>query len=270
MRQSIDLPGVFNARELGGYKIGGRRIKSGVLIRTASLGNASPEALNTLQKEYKVQTVIDLRTGMENDSMPDPSISGAENIHLSPIEMEDLLRGVDPALIEKFCDPSIERMTLFNIFYESGILNDRLYEKFLFTESGKRAWKGFFKALLALEDDRAVLWHCTDGKDRTGCAAMLILFTLGADWDTVSRDYLLTNEYNAAKLDAVRQKIASLDWPKDKADGLLFLSGGVFEAYMDYAVEAMIERYGSVGVYLRQELGVGSAETEALRMKFLS
>lgn len=268
--QSISLPGVFNARELGGYRIGGKRIKSGVLIRTAMLGNASPEALDAFQKQYRLQTVIDLRTSMENGAQPDPVIPGAENIHLPPLEMEDMLAGIDPALIEKFCDPSLERMTLFHVFYEGGVLSDRLYERFLLSDCGKRAWKAFFQALLALQDDRAVLWHCTDGKDRTGCAAMLILFALGADRDTVMRDYLLTNEYSAARLNAIRRKIAPQGWPKEKVNGLLFMSGGVFEAYMANAIDTLIEEYGSVEAYLRQELGVGSAETEVFRMKFLS
>ena len=268
-RQSIILPGGVNARELGGYRIGDRRIKDGILIRTASLGNVSYEALETLQKKYRVQTVIDLRTGMENTSMPDPIIPGAENIHLSPVEMENILSGADPALVESFCDPSLDRMAIFNAFYESGMLGDRLYKQFLLTGSAKRAWRAFFKALLALEDDRAVLWHCTDGKDRTGCAAMLILFALGADWETVMQDYLLTNEYNAAKLDAIRQEVEPLGWPEEKVNGLLFLSGGVFEAYMSDAIDSLIKEYGSVEAYLGQELGVGRPETEALRMKFL-
>ena len=268
--QSISLSGVGNARELGGYRIGNRRIKSGVLIRTATLCRISPEAAEALQKRYNVQTVIDLRTSMENRLQRDPLVPGAENIHLPPIEMEELLAGVDPVLIERYCDPDLERMTIFNAAYEGGLLGEALYEKFLLTGYGRRAWKAFFKALLALEEGRAVLWHCTDGKDRTGCAAMLVLFALGADRDTVLRDYLLTNKYNEEGLRAVRQKVAPLDWPEEKVDSLLFMSGGVSEAYMTHAIDALTGAYGSVEAYLGQELGVGAAEREALRGKFLS
>ena len=268
--QGVVLPGVANARELGGYRIEGRRIKSGVLIRAASLGNAAPEALEALQKQYKVSALVDFRTSMEHNAMPDPVIPEAENIHLPPFEMEDMLSDVDPALVERFCDPNLDRMSFFEVIYDGGIINDSFYEHFLLTASGKRAWRTFFKVLLAIEDGRAVLWHCTDGKDRTGCAAMLLLFALGADRDTVMRDYLLTNEFNADKLQAVRQKLAPLNWTKDKADGLLFISGGVFEIYMAKAIDTLIEEYGSVEAYLNEELGVGSAEREALRGKFLS
>ncbi|MBQ6256673.1 MAG: tyrosine-protein phosphatase, partial [Clostridia bacterium] len=49
----------------------------------------------------------------------------------------------------------------------------------------KAGYSQFFQALLALPEDRALLFHCSQGKDRTGCGAMLILFALGVDEETV-------------------------------------------------------------------------------------
>lgn len=268
-RQSIELAGVLNARELGGYSIGGRHVKGGVLLRTAGLNQASPEALDALQNQYRVQTVIDFRMSAEQGPLPDPEIPGARNLHLPVIEMEDALAGVDPKLAAMYGDPNMDRMTLFSIAYENDMLSDRLYAQFLLPERGRKAWRAFFEALLTLDDDRAILWHCTDGKDRTGCAAMLTLFALGADRETVLRDYLLTNDCNAPRLAAIRQKIAPLGWPEEKANALLFMSGGVFAAYMDNAIDALVKEYGSVSEYLRQALGVGHAELEALRRKLL-
>ncbi len=44
------------------------------------------------------------------------------------------------------------------------------------------------------------------GNARTGCAAMLALFALGASRETVLEDYLMTNAVNAQKLSEIRQK----------------------------------------------------------------
>ena len=264
------LPGVANARELGGIQIGSRRVKSGLLIRTGQLTQACPEALGALQTRYRVQTVVDFRMSAEHQALPDPVIPGAKKLHLPPVEMEDMLLGVDPALVEKYGNPNMDRMTLFTVSYENGMLSDRLYEKFLLSDRGKRAWRTFFEALLALEEGRAILWHCTDGKDRTGCAAMLTLFALGAEEGVVMRDYLLTNEYNALRLNAIRQKILPLGWPEEKVTALLFMSGGVAKAYMTNAIRALLADYGSVLAYLKQELGVGNAEIAALRQMFLT
>ena len=61
MKHRIDLPGIGNARELGNYIIGDRIVKSSVLLRTARLDQADPEAVKRLEQKYHVQTVIDFR-----------------------------------------------------------------------------------------------------------------------------------------------------------------------------------------------------------------
>ena len=77
-------------------------------------------------------------------------------------------------------------MALFNVAYESGMLSEKLYTDFLLKDRGRMAFRGFFKALLDLQEDRAILWHCTDGKDRTGmmdveCKFLATLAVLGKD-----------------------------------------------------------------------------------------
>lgn len=48
--QNLPLAGVGNARQLGGYQIGDRHVKDGVLLRTADLNHITPEALEMLRK----------------------------------------------------------------------------------------------------------------------------------------------------------------------------------------------------------------------------
>lgn len=274
MEKQIALNGVGNARELGGYRIGNRQVRGGVLLRTAGLDHMTPEAADTLQNRYHVQTVIDLRMSVEHAAKPDPSIPGIQNQHLPVIELEDMLAsipgGADPKLLEAFTGSGRDRMQLFDLAYEAGFLSDRLYTDFLIKPRGRQAYRAFFEALMNLEEGCAILWHCTDGKDRTGCAAMLTLFALGADRETVLRDYLLTNTYNAQMLEAVRQRIAPLGLPPEKLNALLFMSGAVDEAHMNAAIDAMTREYGSVMGYLRDALGVGLEEIELLRRKYLT
>ena len=286
MKHRIDLPGIGNARELGNYIIGDRIVKSSVLLRTARLDNADPEAIKRLEQEYHVQTVIDFRMTEEQLQMPDPIIQGAENLIAPVMEMEDTLElnpgikktfgGAETDVIEKsrdmlamYNDPKVDRMAMFNMMYDYGMLDDNTYVFFLLGERGKSAYRTFFDALFKLEPGRAILWHCADGKDRTGCAAMLLLFALGASRETVMEDYLLTNIYNAQKLDAIRQQVAHLNFEQKKLDTLLFMSGGVAETYMNRAVDTLIERYGSVIGYLKQELGIEESGLDALRATFL-
>ena len=84
------------------------------------------------------------------------------------------------------------------------------------------------------------------------------------------RDDLLTNDYNAPKLRAIRQRIEPMGWPEEKVDALLFMSGGVSAAYMNNGIDALNREYGTVGGCLSQELAVGSDELDALKHRYLS
>ena len=274
MEQAIELHGVGNARQLGGYRIGNRRVRDGVLLRTAGLDRIAPEAKEALERQYRLQTVVDLRMSTEREQLPDPAIPGAQNLHLPVIEMDEMLAaipgGVDPKLLAAFNDPSRDRMEMFNMVYESGFLNDQIYVGFLLDARGRAAYRAFFRALLELEEGRAILWHCTDGKDRTGCAAMLALFALGADRETVYHDYLLTNAFNARTIEAVRRRVAPYGFPEDKLNALLIMSGAVAGVYMDKALDALDREYGGVQGYLSEALGVGREEKACLRERLLT
>ena len=265
----IDLPGVSNARELGGYRIGEKKIVTGRLLRTGALIGIEEEGVNMLRNTYHVQTVIDFRMSTEHDHRPDPEIPEARNIHLPIFELEDMFSDVDPSVIKLYSDPNCDRMAFFEGAYAEGKLSDQMYIGFLLQEKGKNGWKRFFEELLKVEDDRAFLWHCRDGKDRAGCGAMLILSALGADKETILWDYCETNTRIEKKLNAIRMQVAPLGWPEDKVDALIFISGGVIEYYMANAMKALEKNYGSVQGYLREELGVGDTEVEILRNRYL-
>ena len=152
---------------------------------------------------------------------------------------------------------------------ETGLVDDRMYVGFLMGDRGMRAFRAFFQAVLSLEEGRALLWHCSDGKDRAGCAAMLLLYALGASEETVYQDYLLTNEYNEDVLEAARKKAEAIHLPPDKLDLFLILSGCVSRLYLENAQKAMTEHFGSVEGYLSGALGIGETERDLLRSRFL-
>ena len=262
--QAVNLPGVGNARELGGYAIGGKRIRPGVLIRTADLSGAKSEAIHTLENELRIRFVVDFRMSEECRQKPDPQIPGAEHLSLPVLEMEDMPLA-DPESLRLYTDPKTDRMQLFEMIYATGALSPQLYTDFLLRERGKQAYRRFFRALLSLEPGRGLLWHCTDGKDHTGCAAMLLLSALGASRETVLADYLLTNSYNAAKLAPVEERLKAAPMPAEKREALLFSLGGVSARYMTHAMDTLEQTYGSVAAYLEQELGVGEKERSQLR-----
>ncbi len=269
MEQSINLSSVGNARELGGLEVAGQVIKKGCLLRTAALSELSKEDSVILEKEYHAFAIVDLRMSLERHVTPDPVIPGAKNLFLPVMEGEDY-DGFDGETARMLTDPNADRFELIKKSYDMGMMGDDLYVDFLFSERGKAAYGAFFKCLLELPEGRSVLWHCTDGKDRTGVASMLILTALGADRETILKDYMLTNKYNEKKLKMAEAGLKHAPIPDDLKELALFGAGAVIERYMTNAMDAMTERCGSPMEYLSTELGVGVDEIEKLRNKFLS
>lgn len=271
MKNTIALPGVSNARELGGYPAGGKSVRPGVLIRSGALYRAAPEAVDALRDKYRLRAVADFRMSAKRAAAPDPEIPGAVNVSLPVVEMEDYAAAAGSGdAMKLYKSKSADKRAVFEMAYEYGMLGPGIYLTFLLGERGKRAYREFFRLLLAADpDDGAVLWHCDDGKDRAGLASMLLLSALGAERGAIMEDYLLTNEQNAPVLEAVRAEYAALGMPREKLDAMLFASGGVFDYYLGNALDTLDRRFGGVTQYLRAELGLSDADLASLREKYL-
>ena len=114
----------------------------------------------------------------------------------------------------------------------------------------------------------AVLWHCSEGKDRCGLVSAFLLFILGCDQKTVIEDYLLTNLAALRKAGLYYFLVLLLTRSRDKARKIQ----GVFMAEEDYiktALTAVEERYGSMDWYLRQIIGITEEEINSFRKYIL-
>ena len=270
--RSLSLTGVGNARELGGYTTAdGKTVKRGALLRTAKLSNATEEDVERLVSVYRLAVDVDFRGDGEVEKAPDPEMPGVEylNIHIMDESMgpSEELQAEIAALEEQGVE--IDKITEIRLFMKYGGFTDQMYVDFLSSDVGKAGYAQFFQALLALPEDRALLFHCSQGKDRTGCGAMLILFALGADEETVMADFLLTNEYNAALIAEEREYLIENGVGEDELEAFMKTTDQVFPEYMENAIQWMAETYGSPLGYITDALGVADAEIQALRDKFL-
>lgn len=270
--QTISMTGIGNARELGGYKTDdGRIVKRGILLRTAALANASEEDIKRLVDEYGLATVIDFRMTMENANAPDPEIPDVENLSVHIIDEEVLSKKnaankQDSVSNIDMSDP----ISKLDMAIQLGIISDNMYVDFLSSEVGKAGYTEFFDELKKLPEGRSLLFHCTQGKDRTGCGAMLILSALGVPEETIMKDYLLTNEFNAEKIAGERKLLESRGIEEDKYNLYMMGMDEVFPEMMTKALDWIKDEYGSPVEYIKKELGVTDADIEALKDKFLA
>ena len=107
----------------------------------------------------------------------------------------------------------------------------------------------------------AILWHCTEGKDRCGMTTALVLEALGVDRETILEDYLKTNLINLPKAAKVREKLLETHGEE--------VAEGAYRAYIadEKYIRAAWEEMGSD--YIRGRLGITDEELEAFRKTIL-
>ena len=265
--QAIELDGVANARQLGGYVCAdGRKIKDGVLLRSAALSTLTDEGAKTLAEKYHLRYVFDFRMDTERSAQPDKEVEGAENVWL-PVFTSSLYDDETVAAIMEARKTNDPEQTYITLAKHKGL--STIYSKMLLTDEGKKAYSEFFDKLLTVGDGEAVLWHCTQGKDRAGMAAVLLLYALGADEDTIKQDYLLTNDSYKDLITKSEARAAELGLTEDETKEYVGTAAAVYEDFFNIAVDGVKAEYGSVENYLTEGLGLTDDNIAALRDKFL-
>ena len=147
-----EIDGVFNFRDLGGRRrgLGGRRIRSGCLYRSARFDEVTDKGRQELVGKLGIRTDLDLRGDSEVTALGEKSPLGSTVVwKLSPI-------------------PSAYDMAK--------------------TSSGKQALRLALTEVFNREN-WPLAFHCKTGKDRTGMLAFVILALLGVEEDEICLDW---------------------------------------------------------------------------------
>ena len=271
----IGAEGITNARQLGGYvNKEGKRIKDGVLIRTGALTAGTEADLKLLSEKYHVSDIVDLRSTLEIMGSPEPEVEGATNRNISVWEEMIASKlaassgsGDAASAMKKLAEMTRAERNVF-LASNGSSASPEMYKASM-TETARKGFREFFDILLAKEEGKAVLWHCSQGKDRTGTASALILTALDFDMDTIMFDYLMTNECNESIL-ANDDKEARELTNDENTLYLVKLLNGVDKPLIQSFFAECEKEYGSVMGYIKDGLGVTDAEIEQLRAKYLT
>ena len=247
----IKLHGANNVRDLGGYQTATKqKVKSRLLLRSAKLADLTAKDEQLLVRRYRLKTVVDLRTPAVIKQTPDAKIPGVQ-----------LLK-----------DPVVSDKTMASVNRIAAVSGSKsmvkLYQSFVTTSQARHAYRQLFLQLLKAPSNRAVLWHCSAGKDRTGFGTALVLTALGVPQKTVYQDYLASNTYNKAlishQLSALKQQGVSRQAIERKKETLV-----VQKTYLDAAYEAADKKYGSIQGYLTKGLGLSKQNIAQLKQHYL-
>ena len=238
----LNLAGASNFRDLGGYPgKDGRVVRWRQIFRSNHLGHLT-EADIAVLRPLGLKSAFDFRGTEERVA----AICGLAEIAVHSLPIEPT---VVAALRARLAD---------GVPLSSADAHDVMRESY---RNYVRYNTPSFRALFAhlLEDRAPLVIHCTAGKDRTGFACALILHSLGVPDDLIAEDYLLTNRFYR------RDPSASSDLPDDVKQVL----GSVQLSFLAAAFEAIDADYGDLENYLRDGLGLGAVEREALAARYL-
>lgn len=263
-RQSLPLSSIANARQLGGYTMSnGCRVRKGLLFRSGKLMNATPQDLDFLAHTLGVKTVIDLRTAFELEHMPDRMVPDASYVNM-PVEDAD-----NNMWLEMFQFPGEtmhDQLLAFCRTERAKRMTEETYIGYVADEFCQLQYAAFFQKLLFIEGP--VLWHCTQGKDRTGLASAFLLAILGADRKTIVEDFALTNVPYQPIVDALEVRLRASGGNDDDLRVIQAMEG-VSIPYFEKALDYIDTIYGSMDNYLRNILVLTDKEKDILRHKYL-
>lgn len=258
--QQIGISSAHNARQLGGYHIGDMQVKDGLLLRTARLSKLSAEDSLMLAETFKVQCIYDFRGREESVSSPDVIPGNARYMSLAisfgggggtPSSGHMSEEAMIKMLLEYADDPRVQSMC------------KNMYDVIFFDESSQEVYRSFFADLVKLDPDNgAVLWHCTQGKDRAGAASAMLLAALGAERELIMADFILSKDY----YDSLVAKIPVVTESQRTVINTLISANPVIFAETLDKIDA---RYGSFRNYLTECIGVTPEMMETLRGNYL-
>ncbi|MFE5672071.1 tyrosine-protein phosphatase [Agromyces sp. NPDC056523] len=218
----IPVPGTYNFRDVGGLPARDGVVRRGALFRSDGLHRLGDEGRDALRR-LDVGMIIDLRDENEARLMPDDLDGLDVEVHRLPVfEGSGASQG------------------------ERGISLEALYHRIVTRHSPI-----LVDALRALPTagDRAVVVHCTAGKDRTGMVVAMALLGAGVDRESVIADYVLTESHLAGEwLEEMVALIGRYGVPDTPA--LRTLMGGSPREALESALDEVERRHGSAREYL--------------------
>ena len=257
--QLIGITSAHNARQLGGYVIGGRQVRNDLLLRAARLSGLTPEDSALLAERYRVQCIYDFRSQEESVSSPDVIPGNARYLSIS-------LPFADKERSSVSFSSNEEMIGMLLKYADNPMIQDmctHMYDKIFFEEQSQEVYRRFFADLMTVDpEDGAVLWHCTQGKDRAGSASAMLLAALGADRELIMADFCLSKDYYDPQVAMIKTENET---QANVINTLISANPAIFEATLD----KVDERYGSLRNYLTECIGVTPEMMEVLRERYL-
>ena len=249
----------INFRDLGGYTAeDGRRIRSGVLFRSGALGLLNAEERD-LFRDLGIRTILDFRSRKACEELPDPVFEGCEQLRMCAAyeNLREDLNDSPREFFEMLVDEDQHGNLIATIV--SSIQASLVYSN--------EVYKAMFRKLL----DRKVplLFHCSQGKDRTGIGAILIMLALGIDEEQIRHDFMLSNKYRETLIEKRLRSMRLLHRFSENVRTAVMAVEGVLPEEVHMILAEILERYGTYENFLFHEYDLKEEDLKQLRDFYL-
>lgn len=259
----IALDRLPNTRDLGGMPtLDGRTIAPHRLIRSSDLHKLTEADANKLLEWHGLMRVVDLRSELERNTSPDNAAVLREVVFydLPAVTAEEI--GISRT---GDLGQDIKAFISYNAA-PADTMKD-MYDRALLGDDGMQAYGAFLDVLLQA-DQGATLWHCTEGKDRAGLAAVLVEHILGVPDEYVVADYLATNLFVRTMAEGMLDALGRHGILRDLATDVdvLFYANTDF---LEHGLSLVRDAYGSLDGYIERALDFGPDKQRRLREMYL-
>lgn len=267
---NIIFDNIVNARDLGGLRAhAGKTVKPNLLLRTAHLHDASDDDLLRLKQQYNLQQVFDFRSLQEMQFQPDRQIQGVKYHSLPTIDMRKEQQ-TGQAIPEEAFQNLEQHIVNYSFYPQVQQMAANMYPSLIRSEYSQLQYAAFLRLIIEAEPPYgAVLWHCSQGKDRTGWGAAYILFALGVSKQDIIQDFDLSNI-------AYRDIVARLDNEVIKRGGsdneinVIHAFMGVSTTNFIRTLDIIDQEYNGINQYFKNQLFLTDDDIHTLRTRYLT
>lgn len=223
-----------------------------------------PEKTTCVHGDF--QTEVDLK-GKANKDVP-----GAKYVNL-PIDAsgnaaanatEEEMKKVTGR--KKF---EVKKVIMFAAFNEKAkAIAKGMYPTLLFDQDCQLQFARFLRLVVDTENG-AILYHCTQGKDRTGIASALLLAALGASRETIVSDFDATNKVYEKDVRKYSRRVRFWGGKEEEVAVVKAFLGANTENFVK-ALDTVDQQYGSIEAYLKGPMGLTDDDIRILRKRYLS
>lgn len=250
-KRLIQLENSINIRDIGGYTgLNGRKTLWGKVIRSEELAHLSDNDVAYFEK-IGLKHIFDFRDRSKAERLPDRIPKTADYTQV-PV-LEDMpfnsaeIDFDDPLGIDKH----MRKIYRFQVEHKAS---------------------AYATILKVMTDPNAypILYHCTNGKDRTGFMTALILLICGVPEATILSDYSLTNltfdeafeTLGTIMADDINKQVSV---SREKLRDFF----GVKPAWLKIQLDYIRDHYGSVDAYLLDNTDLTQEDLDAIRSNML-